>query len=94
MRMGVGMGMGTDMGMGMGMGMMDMSHENGDSSSHVSQGDMNGLSSSAAAHPATGLLPPSHLSMRGGDQWSHTQGQAQWGNNDSWRQQGAEGQRY
>lgn len=94
MRMGVGMGMGTDMGMGMGMGMMDMSHENGDSSSHVSQGDMNGLSSSAAAHPATGLLPPSHLSMRGGDQWSHTQGQAQWGDNDSWRQQGAEGQRY
>ncbi|KIR80410.1 protein NRD1 [Cryptococcus gattii EJB2] len=91
MRMGMGMGMGTDMDMG--MGMMDMSHENGDSSSHVSQGDMNGLSSSATAHPATGLLPASHLSMRG-DQWSHTQGQAQWGNNDSWRQQGAEGQGY
>ncbi|KAE8538913.1 hypothetical protein D1P53_005281 [Cryptococcus gattii VGV] len=92
MRMGMGMGMGTDMDMG--MGMMDMSHENGDSSSHVSQGDMNGLSSSATAHPATDLLPPSHLSMRGGDQWSHTQGQAQWGNNDSWRQQGAEGHGY
>lgn len=85
MRMGMGMGMGTDMDMG--MGMMDMNHENGDSSSHVSQGDMNGLSSSATAHPATGLLPQSHLSMRG-NQWSHTQGQAQGGNNDSWRQQG------
>lgn len=91
MRMGMGMDM--DMGMDMGMG-MNMSHENGDSSSHVSQGDMNGLSSSATANPATGLLPPSHLSMRGGDQWNHVQGQAQWGNNDSWRQQGAEGQGY
>lgn len=87
MRMGMGMGMGMGMDMDMGMGMMDMNHENGDSSSHVSQGDMNGLSSSATAHSATGLLPPSHLSMRG-DQWSHTQGQAQGGDNDSWRQQG------
>lgn len=44
------------MGMGTGTG-MDMGQENGDCSSHLSQGDMNGLSS-VTANPASGLLPP------------------------------------
>lgn len=38
---------------------------------------------------------PTHLSMGGGgDQWSNVQGQAQWGNDDVWRQRGAQGQGY
>lgn len=97
--------------MRMGTG-MDIGQENEDCSSHLSQGDMNGLSS-VTANPATGLLPslpppqmrvgvgtgsagqPTHLSMGGGgDQWSNVQGQAQWGNDDIWRQQGAQGQGY
>lgn len=92
------------------MMLMGTGHENGDSSSqsHVSPGDMNGLSS-ATANPAIGLLPPSqmrmdvgagsigqppHLSIGGGDQWRNVQGQAQWGNDDSQRLWGAQGQGY